>query len=109
MQKFLTNNKVLISALVSALVLVLQQYMAPGADFSWKAIGIASLLAVIGVVANQWKGQGVTIFGIIGTLAGVFHNIWTTGTFTWNEFILASLVAILTTLAPSLHPQKAAS
>lgn len=100
---FINNNKVLVSALISALVLVLQQALQSGST-NWKAIGFAALIAVIGVIANQWKGKGLTILGIIGTLAGVFHTIWTTGTFTWNEFILSALLAILSAVAASLQP-----
>lgn len=102
---FLTNHKVLIAAFISAITLVIQQALATK-ETDWKAIGFAALIAVIGVIANQWKGKGLTISGIIGTLAGTFTTIWTTGSFTWNEFILSSIVAVLMAAAGSLQPEN---
>ncbi|HEU4574623.1 MAG TPA: hypothetical protein VFS36_06435 [Chitinophagaceae bacterium] len=103
MKEFILKNKVLVSAIVSALILTLQQALSSG-SIDWKAIGFACLIAIIGVIANQWKGGGVTVLGILGTLAGVFHTIWTTGSFTWNEFILSAIVAILMAVSQSLQP-----
>jgi hypothetical protein len=42
--------------------------------------------------------------GILATLAGVFTTIWTTGTFTWNEFILSAIVALLTAMLGLIQP-----
>jgi hypothetical protein len=103
--KFLQKNKVLISALLSAIILTIQQALSSH-QIDWKVMGFALLLSVLGVVANQWKGSGVTITGIIGTLAGVFVNIYQTGTFTWNEFILSSVVAILMAVSSTLQPEN---
>lgn len=102
---FIQKNKVMIAAFLSALILVLQQALADHST-DWKAIGFAALIAFIGVIANQWSGQGLTITGIIGTLAGVFYNNWSTGTFTWNEFILTALIAVLTAASASIAPTK---
>jgi hypothetical protein len=103
MKNFILKNKVIISAFISALILVLQQAMSTGAT-ECKAIGFAALLALLGVLAREWKGQGVTISGIIGTLAGVFVNIQSTGSFTWNEFLLSAAVAILMAVSSTLQP-----
>ncbi len=105
MKKFLNENKIMLAAIISAVVLVLQQAMStPPID--WKAIGLASLIAVLGVIANHWKGKGLTIFGIVGNLSYAFVTIWQTGTFTWNEFILQAVLAVLTTLAPTVMPER---
>ena len=106
MKDFILKNKVVLASFLSAIVLVLQQALSTG-QTDWKAIGFAGLIAALGVAARQWAGQGVTVLGIIGTLAGVFHTIQTTGTFTWNEFILSSLIAVLTAVAASLAPTPA--
>lgn len=108
MKKFINQNRVFVAASLSALVLVLQQALS-SQNTEWKAIGFATLIALLGVVANQWKGQGITITGIIGTLAGVFVNIWQTGNFTWNEFILSAIVAVLMAVSASLQPEKKAA
>lgn len=105
MKKFLNDNKVVIAAVISAIVLVLQQALSTP-PVNWKAIGMAALIAVLGVLANQWKGKGLTIFGIIGNLSYAFVTIWQTGTFTWNEFILQAVLAVLMTLAPTAMPER---
>lgn len=104
MQKFIEQNKVLVAAIISAIILVLQQTLQSG-DVQWKAIGFSAFIAMLGVIANQWKGQGVTVMGILATLAGTFTTIWQTGSFTWNEFILSSIVAVLMAVSSSLQPK----
>ena len=104
--KLLKDNKVFFASLISAITLVLQQALG-AKQTDWKAIGTAVLLALIGVIANEWKGRGLTIFGILSTLAGVFTTINQTGSFTWNEFILSSAVAIMMAVSGSLQPQSA--
>lgn len=105
MTKFLNNNKVLVAALVSALVLVVQQAL-QNPPVEWKAVGLAALIAVLGVIGNQWKGQGLSITGIIGNLAYAFVTIYQTGQFSWDQFILQAVLAILTTLAPTVMPER---
>lgn len=105
-QAFIQKNQVMITALISALILVIQQAKETG-QTSWKVIGFAALISFIGVIANQWQGKGLTILGILGTMAGTFHTIWQTGSFTWNEFILSFIMAILMAVSGSLKPQKA--
>lgn len=102
---FFVKNKVVVLAFISAFTLTLQQALA-NHQTDWKAIGFAVLIAAIGVIANTWKGQGLTIFGILSTLAGSFQTIYATGKFTWNEFILSSIVAVLLAAAGSLQPEK---
>jgi hypothetical protein len=105
MKKFLNDNKVVIAAIVSAIILVLQQALSTP-PINWKAIGMAVLIAVLGVLANNWKGKGITILGIIGNLSYAFVTIYQTGQFSWNEFILQSVLAILMTIAPSITPER---
>lgn len=105
MKKFLSDNKVVIAAIVSAIVLVLQQTLSTP-PINWKAIGMATLIAVLGVLANNWRGKGLTIFGIIGNLSYAFVTIQQTGQFTWEEFILQALLALLTTFAPTITPER---
>lgn len=104
MKSFIGKNQVLLSALISALVIVLQQAMQTK-ETDWKVIGFAAFISILGVLANQWKGKGITVMGIVATLAGTFTTIWQTGTFTWNEFILSSIVALLMAVAGSLKPE----
>lgn len=106
MKDFILRNKVIIAAFLSALVLVLQQALSTG-QTDLKAIGFAAFVALLGVAARNWAGQGVTVLGILGTLSGVFINIQSTGTFTWNEFILSAVIALLTAITGTLAPSAA--
>lgn len=105
MKNFLSDNKVVIAAIISAVVLVLQQALS-APPINWKAMGMAALIAVLGVLSNQWKGKGLTIMGIIGNLSYAFISIQSTGTFSWEQFGIQALLALLTTLAPTVMPER---
>lgn len=102
---FIQKNKVLLAAIASALILTLQQFV--GKEVEWRAIGFACLLTVLGVIGRSWRGQGLSITGIIGNMAFAFVTIWETGTFTWHDFVLQSAIAILAVFAPTLQPEPA--
>lgn len=99
MKEFLEKNKVFLTGLAAALVVVLQEFLGQP-EVNWKAVGFAGFIAILSYISNAWRGQGVTILGIIGTLAGTFVAIQQTGNFTWNQFILSSFVAVLAAVAP---------
>jgi hypothetical protein len=101
MKQIIQKNYVLISALISALSLVLTDAMKTGAT-DWKAMGFAALVAILGAIANSWKAKGLTVTGLIGSVSGAIVTILNDGYTTWNEIILASLVAIITTASSGL-------
>lgn len=108
---FFTTNKVFILGLLAAIAVVLQQFLAePTVD--WKTVGLAVGIAILSYVANLWRGQGVTILGIIGTLAYVFVQNFASGVpLDWNKLILAALIAISFAVAPppkSVNYEKSA-
>lgn len=103
MKDFIIKNKVLLTGIISSIVLVLQGALTSGST-DYKTIGFGLLLAVLGVLSNEWKGKGITIMGIIGTVSGVFINNWQTDSFTWNEFILSTVVALLMAVLAQLSP-----
>lgn len=107
MKSWILKNKVFVSGFLMSITLVLQQALANHtADL--KALGFALLIGVLGYVGNQWKNAGLSVTGIIGTVAFTFVNINATGKFTWWEFIATSLLAIITVAAGSLaQPQTA--
>lgn len=102
-QNFIEKNKVFLLGLAASLTVVLQQFLGTPV-INWIAVGYAVGMAALSYVANEWRGQGVTILGILGTLAGTFVLIHNTGTFTWSQFIISSVAAILAAVAP---PPKA--
>lgn len=95
----------LIAGIAAAVALALQQFLG-NSEASTQVILMAVLLAVLGVVGTQLKGKGLTIAGIIGTLAYTFVTVYNGEAFTWKEFILASVIAILSLVAPSAVPEK---
>ena len=103
MKAFITKYQVLIVSLLMAILMVVQQALTNDA-LNWIAIGYAALIAVLGVIANAWKGKGFTILGMIGTAAYAFIDIWNGGHFTWKQFILSALLAIITAAIKSLQP-----
>lgn len=98
-QTFIERNKVFLLGLAASIAVALQQFLGT-TEINWRVIGYAAGMAGLSFLANQWRGQGVTILGILGTLAGTFVAIHNTGTFTWNQFILSSVAAILAAVAP---------
>lgn len=99
MKDFFIKNKVFLLGLAGAIAVVVQQFLGT-TEINWKVIGFAAGMAALSYAANQWRGQGVSILGIVGTLAGTFVSIHNTGNFTWNQFILASIAALLAAVAP---------
>lgn len=99
MKDFIIKNKVFLLGLAAAITVVVQQFLGTP-EINWKVVGFAAGMAALSYVANQWRGQGVSILGIVGTLAGTFVSIHNTGNFTWNQFILASVAALLAAVAP---------
>jgi hypothetical protein len=98
-QSFLEKNKVFLIGLAAAIAVTIQQFLGT-VEVNWRVIGYAAGMAALSYIANQWRGQGVTILGIVGTLAGTFVAIHNTGTFTWNQFILSAIAALLAAVAP---------
>jgi uncharacterized membrane protein len=103
MQTFFLKNKVFLIGLAGAITVVLQQFVGQ-LTVDWKVVGYAVGMAVLSYISNQWRGQGVTILGIFGTLAGTFYAISSTGTFTWGQFIVSSMFAMLAAVAPPPKP-----
>lgn len=95
-QTFWDKNKVFILGLLGAAALTLQQFVGqPDDDVKLKAVGFALLMTVLSFLARNWRGQGLSIAGIIGNLAGVFVTIQETGQFSWVQFILQGIIAII--------------
>lgn len=100
------KNIPLWSAIIGAAILALQQFVGkPGTNV--KVILFAVLIAVVGAASTVLKGRGASLVGILGTVGYTFFQIWNNGTFTWTEFLVSGLIAVLTLVAPTLIPQQA--
>lgn len=102
---FFVKYKVFLTGLAGAVALALNQLLSStGHAEDLKVYLYAAIMAILSYIATQWRGQGVTILGIIGTLSGVFVNMHNSGTFTWNQFVLYSVVALLALFSPPPKP-----
>lgn len=100
MKEFFLKHKVFILGLLAAVAVVLQEFIGHP-EPSWKVIGFAAFMAVLAFIAKEWRGQGLSIVGIVGNLAGVFVTIQQTGNFTWSQFAVQAILAIIATAAPN--------
>lgn len=97
LKSFWNKNKVFILGLLGAIALGIEPFAANAADdVKWKVVGFSVAIAALSFFAKEWRGQGLSIIGIIGNMSAVFVTVWNTGHFTWNQFILQLILAILT-------------
>ncbi len=107
-KNFIKENYVFLSSMISALILVLQQALHNlnhNTSIDWPSLSYAAFVAIAGAVANEFKGRGITVAGIVGTTASAFVIVNDTGKFTWDQFIVTALIAVLTLFITSFKPQ----
>lgn len=98
---FWNKYKVFILGMLGAIALAIEPFATNASDdVKWKVVGFAALVGTLSYFAKEWRGQGMSILGILGNVSGVFVTVWNTGHFTWNQFILQIILAILTAAAP---------
>lgn len=97
MKVFWLKNKVFVLGLLGAIALAIQPFASnTQEDVKWKVVGFAILIAALSYFAKEWRGQGLSIVGILGNVSAVFVTVANTGNFSWNQFILQLILAILT-------------
>lgn len=102
---FWERYRVFIFGLVGAIAISLQALLTEtGEGQDTKVYLYAALMAALSFIATEWRGQGVSITGILGTLAGVFVTMQTSGTFTWAQFVVSAVLAVLAAVAPPPKP-----
>ena len=105
LQAFFVKYKVFLTGLAGAIALSINQLLsASGHSEDLKVYLYAAGMAILSYIATQWRGQGVSIVGVIGTLSGVFVTMQQSGTFTWTEFGLYGTVALLALVSPAPKP-----
>lgn len=98
MKDFLIKNRVFILGLIGAITISIENFVnLPEPDL--KAVGLAIGLAALSFIANQWKGKGFTVLGIIGIFAGILAVQLNGGTISWIHVILSTLVGVGNALA----------
>jgi len=105
--KFWNKYKVFILGLLGSIAVSLQELLTTNsADADLKVYGFAILMTALSYIATQWRGKGITILGILGTLSSVFVTMQQTGNFTWTQFITFSVAALLAAVAPPPKPRE---
>lgn len=99
MKQYFQSNKVFIFGLLGAIAVTLQEFISD-TGISFKVIGFAVLMAALSYLAKEWRGQGLSITGIAGNLAAVFITVYQNGEFTWVQFALQAVIAIIATASP---------
>lgn len=99
LKKILSKYKVLLTAIVASLTLTLQQFVGVP-EVSWKAIGLAALLGVVGVVGNFLRGQYVSMAGIIGIASMAISEVAQGHVINWQQLMISLAVAFLALVSP---------
>lgn len=104
-QTLLVKYKVFLTGLAGAIALSLNQLLSTaGHSDDLKVYLYAAGMAILSYIATQWRGQGMSIIGVIGTLSGVFVTMQGSGTFSWTQFGLYGTVALLAIVSPAPKP-----
>jgi hypothetical protein len=98
-QNWFYQNKVVIVGLLTAVLLAVQEAMKAG-ESSTKVFVFAGILAAISFLANNLRGQVATIIGIVGTAVSTYVTMDQTGSVSWSQIVLQTMLALLAVFAP---------
>jgi hypothetical protein len=99
--------KVFFIGLAGSVGLALTEFLKTNSQtIDYKVLGFALLISVLSYVSTTWRGSNVTILGMLGSLVAVAVTMLQNGAFSWQQFILYAVVAILGMVA---SPPKPAS
>jgi hypothetical protein len=98
-QNWFYQNKVVIVGLLTAVLLAVQEAMKAG-ESSIKVFVFAGILAAISFLANNLRGQVATIIGIVGTAISTYVTMDQTGSVSWSQIVLQTMLALLAVFAP---------
>lgn len=105
---FWNKNKVFILGLLSALAVAITPFVQDAnqsEEVKWSTVGFAAMMALLAYLANSWRGQGLSILGIVGNIAGVATTLLTQGTEIHSknfimQLIIQTFLAIIAAAAP---------
>lgn len=93
-QSVWSKYKVLITGLIAAVAIAIQPLVVETAEHvKWPVLGVAAGMTALSFLANNLRGQGATILGIIGITADVSYNLLEKGQFSWEKAGLMALIA----------------
>lgn len=99
-QKFFQANKVLIFGVLAAIAMTVQQYTS-AAKVDYKVLGLAALVAAIGFLAKNLRGQLATILAsIVPSLGIILTQAQTNVPISWMQVMTSAAIAIAGVFAP---------
>ena len=100
MEKFFQANKVLIFGLLSAIAMTVQQYTG-SAKVDYKVLGLAALVAAIGFLAKNLRGQSATILAsLVPSLGIILTQAQSNVPISWMQIMTSAAIAIAGVFAP---------
>lgn len=94
-QTFWDKNKVLLLGILGSLAIAVDPLLSKAPeDVTYKILAYAAASGVLSYVAREWRGQGLSILGIIGNLAGVASTVLLTGNVSIPQLIIHLILAI---------------
>lgn len=107
MKEFFMKNKVLLLGLMSAIAVAITPFVQngdPGQVVKWSAVGFAVLIATLSYLGNAWRGQGMTLLGLLGNGFATAGSLLVQGSHTDPGLFILQLV-IQTFIAISMAAQ----
>jgi hypothetical protein len=102
-QNFWQKNQVILTGIAMSIIISLQQFLGqPTVD--WAVVGFAALLGVSSWAANNLRGKGVSVLGLIGVAGYAITSVAVNGTINLNQLILAFIVGLGALVAPPPKP-----
>ena len=102
----MNKNIPVVTAMLGAAALIIQQYVGVPGGADLKVVGLAVLIAVLGILSSYLKGKGASFWGIFGTVIYTLVEVYKSGNFNWNEAILTATLAAIMVFAPTAVPER---
>ncbi len=104
LKEFFQKNYVFLTGLLGSIGVALDQFLSK-AEVDFKVVGFTVFIAILSYFANQWRGKGASVAGIVGTLSAVVATQLQSGApVSWSQIILSAVAAFLATVAPPPKP-----
>jgi hypothetical protein len=104
MKKWLQDNQVLLTGLITSIIVALQQFLGTGKPVDWIVVGFSVLVAASAWAGNNLRGKGVSVAGLIGAAGYAFATTAINGHIDLNQLILAFVIAAGALIAPPPKP-----
>lgn len=104
-QTWFDKNKVFLLGILASVSTAITPLLNDSPDnVTYKVLGFAVATAILSYISNAWRGQGLTLLGIIGNLAGVATTVIMTGNVAVPQLIIQIILAI--TMAAGADPKS---